>query len=253
MTLFRSLVLCFHAVSDTWSDELSVSAGAIEQHVTNLLRCGYRGATAGELIAGRPRDLHVTFDDAYTSVLNAIPLLRRLGVPATVFACSSYAADGRPLDVPEVIERLAAAPDEMTTLDWEGLRDLADQGVEIGSHTVTHPHLPCLTHVELERELVSSRLEVEGELGRPCRFLAYPFGDENERVREAARRAGYEMAFGLVARGMMGFNRHAVPRVDIYRKDLRLRVALKTSPLRYLRPILRRRRFGGQPRALVQA
>jgi peptidoglycan/xylan/chitin deacetylase (PgdA/CDA1 family) len=253
VTLFRSLVLCYHAVSDTWSDELSVSAEAMEQHVTDLLRRGYRGVTAGEVIAGRRRDLHVTFDDAYTSVLNAVPVLRRLGVPATVFACSSYAADGRPLDVPEVAQRLAAAPDEMKTLDWDGLRDLADQGTEIGSHTVTHRHLPGLTDVELEHELVSSRLELEDELGRPCRFLAYPFGDENERVREAARRAGYEVAFGLVTPVMIGFSRHAVPRVDIYRRDPRLRVALKTSPLRYLRPILRRGRLHEQTPAPVRA
>jgi peptidoglycan/xylan/chitin deacetylase (PgdA/CDA1 family) len=218
----------------------------MEQHVTGLLRRGYRGATAGEVTAGRRGDLHVTFDDAYTSVFNGVPILRRLGVPETVFACSSYAADGRPLDVPEVAERLAAAPHEMKTLDWDGLRDLGSQGVEIGSHTMTHPHLPRLGDAELERELVSSRLELEDELGRLCRFLAYPFGDENGRVREAARRAGYEASFALVAHAS-GFSPYAIPRVDIYRKDTRLRVALKTSPLRYLRASVRRRRLGQQP------
>jgi hypothetical protein len=79
---------------------------------------------------------------------------------------------------------------------------------------------------------------------RQCRFLAYPFGEENERVREAARRAGYEAAFGLVARASTRFSRYAIPRVDLYRNDARSRVGLKTSPLRYLRSIVRRRRLG---------
>jgi peptidoglycan/xylan/chitin deacetylase (PgdA/CDA1 family) len=62
----------------------------------------------------------------------------------------------------------------MKTLDWDGLRGLADQGVEIESHTVTHAHLPDLADAELQHELVRSRLELEDELGRQCRFLAFP-------------------------------------------------------------------------------
>jgi peptidoglycan/xylan/chitin deacetylase (PgdA/CDA1 family) len=247
VTLFRSLVLCYHAASETWSDDLSISAEAIERQITDLVRRGYRGATAGDVVLGRSRDLHVTFDDAYPSVLTVVPALLRLGVPATMFACTGYAEEGRPLDVPEVAERLAAAPGEMRTMDWDALRDLADRGVEVGSHTVTHPHLPRLDDAELERELVDSRLQLEERLGRPCRFVAYPFGDQDDRVREAARRAGYEAAFGLAANArMIGFSRYAIPRVDLYRKDGRTRFSLKTSSLRYFGRIVRKARHGGQ-------
>ena len=82
-------------------------------------------------------------------------------------------------------------------MDWDELRSLADDGIEIGSHTVSHPHLTRLDDATLRLELVDSRERVEDEIGRPCRFLAYPFGEEDGRVRRAARDAGYEAAFAL--------------------------------------------------------
>jgi peptidoglycan/xylan/chitin deacetylase (PgdA/CDA1 family) len=173
----------------------------------------------------------VTFDDAYRNVADALATLEQLEVHATVFACTGYAVDGRPLDVPEVASAAAADPQHMATMNWDELRALADRGVEIGSHTITHPHLPRLGDLELDRELRDSRTLLQDQLGRPCRFLAYPFGDDDERVYRAAERAGYEGAFSL--RGRAGRDdRYAIPRVDIYRKDSSVHVWLKTSSLR---------------------
>ena len=90
-------------------------------------------------------------------------------------------------------------------MDWDALRGLAERGIEIGSHTVSHPHLPLLGDVEVQRELRESRKQIEDELRRPCRFLAYPFGDEDARIRAASAAAGYEAAFG--APGPRGLER----------------------------------------------
>jgi peptidoglycan/xylan/chitin deacetylase (PgdA/CDA1 family) len=232
---FRALVLCYHAVSDSWSDELAVPARQLESQLTSLLRRGYRPTTAGEVLCGRARSLHVTFDDAYENVRNGLEVLERLRIPATVFACTEYAETGRPLDVPELAAEAAAHPQEMATMSWEELRDLSNRGVEIGSHTVTHPHLTRLSDAELDQELRSSRSQLEDELGKPCPYLAYPYGENDERVREAARRAGYGAAFAL----RESFSRpdlFALPRVDLYRRDTRLRAWLKTSLLPRIPP-----------------
>jgi peptidoglycan/xylan/chitin deacetylase (PgdA/CDA1 family) len=82
-------------------------------------------------------------------------------------------------------------------MPWATLPELASRGVEIGSHSVSHPHLPQLTDAELRRELVDSREQIEAEVGRPCRFLAYPYGDDDARVHAAARNAGYRAAYTL--------------------------------------------------------
>lgn len=174
--------------------------------------------------------LHVTFDDAFTSLVEALPALERLGVPVTVFACSEYARDGRPLDVPELARDAAALPGELATMDWEQLRGLAERGVEIGSHTRTHPHLTRLSDEELELELRESRDVLEAELGRPCRFFAYPYGEEDARVRRAVRTAAYEAAFAIQS-DERDVDPYALPRVALFRSDTNpLRAALKTTP-----------------------
>ena len=226
----QPLVLCYHGISDFWNHQLAVTTDAFEQQLRLLLRRGYRPVPAAETVAGRGRVLHVTFDDAYRNVADAVPILERLQVPATVFACTGFASDGRPLDVPEVASAAAADPEHMATMDWDMLRGLVERGVDIGSHTINHPHLPQLADEELDRELRDSRSRLEDQLGRPCKFLAYPYGDDDERVYRAAERAGYEGAFSL--RGADRHDRFAIPRVDIYRKDTSLHVWLKTSFLR---------------------
>ena len=65
-------------------------------------------------------------------------------------------------------------------MTWDELRALAERGVEIGSHTLTHPHLPLLSDEELLRELGDSREQFEAELNRPCRYLAYPYGENDD-------------------------------------------------------------------------
>jgi peptidoglycan/xylan/chitin deacetylase (PgdA/CDA1 family) len=234
----RSLVICYHALSERWQHALALPAATLERQVRLLLRRGYRPGTAAEALEGRGRLFHVTFDDAFRSIELGLPALERLGVPVTVFACSGYADEGRALDVPELAADAARLPDELATMDWDALRGLAERGVEIGSHTVSHPHLPLLSDGELDRELGESKTRIEDELGKPCPLLAYPFGDEDGRVRAAARRAAYDAAFALPGRPGP-FDRYAVARVGIYRRDSLARMATKTSALR--RPAARLR------------
>jgi len=227
---FRGLVLCYHAVSDGWPHALAVGPLAFERQLRDVLRRGFRPGRAEDVVDGRKRLLHVTFDDAYRSVAAAFPTLERLSVPATVFACPGFADGGRPLAVPELADEAAAYASELATMDWDALRSLAARDVEIGSHTVSHAHLTQLGDDELRRELVESRERLEDGLGRPCRFVAYPYGDDDPRVHAAARAAGYEAGFALPG-AESPVDRFALPRVGIYRRDGRARAALKTSAL----------------------
>jgi peptidoglycan/xylan/chitin deacetylase (PgdA/CDA1 family) len=164
----------------------------------------------------RVRRVHVTFDDAFRSIVDVIPELRAREVPVTVFVCTGFAdAGGAPLLIPELASGEPRDVAELATLGWEELRGLAALGVEIASHTVTHPHLPALDDELLAAELERSKGRVEAELGAGCRRLAYPYGEHDRRVRAAAHRAGYEEAFALRRRPG---DRLARPRVDLYRR-----------------------------------
>jgi peptidoglycan/xylan/chitin deacetylase (PgdA/CDA1 family) len=225
------LVLAYHAVSERWRHPLAVSEAMLFRHVRLLLARRYRPVSLDIALEARGRLLHVSFDDAFTSVARVLPGLARLGVPVTVFACSSYADSGAPLDVPELVDEVASHPADLTTMTWDALREITEHGVEVGSHTRSHPHLPELGGDELRRELLESRARLEDELRRPCRFLSYPYGEQDARVRAAARSAGYEAAVALPGIGQP-VDRFAFPRVGIYNRDGVARATLKTSALR---------------------
>ncbi len=224
------LVLCYHSVSDDWEHALSVTPAAFREQVTSLARCGVAPVSAEALAAGERRGLHVTFDDAYKDVLGALPLLEELGLPATIFVSTSFADEGRPLAVPELAADSEAHPELLATMTWDELREVAARGVEIGGHTVSHPHLTRLTDAELDRELTDSKQRIEDEVGRPARLLAYTYGEHDDRVHEAVRRAGYAAAFAQWP-GSSIRNPFALPRVSFYRGESLRRATLKTTRL----------------------
>jgi len=85
-------------------------------------------------------------------------------------------------------------PPQYLPLTWEQIRELDSSGVEIGSHTVTHPILTRISVDKLRYELRESRARLESELGHKVELLGYPNGDHNEAVQVEAARAGYTCA-----------------------------------------------------------
>jgi peptidoglycan/xylan/chitin deacetylase (PgdA/CDA1 family) len=226
----RSVVLCYHAVSEHWPSSLAVRPRQLRAHVAHLLGRGYRPATFSAAVAGRGM-LAVTFDDAFATVGTlGLSVLRELGVPGTVFVPTAFPDSPGPLLWPG-LEQWPDSPyaDELRCLGWDELAALAGCGWEIGSHTVTHPRLTRLDDEQLAAELSGSKRAVEERLGRACCSLAYPYGDEDARVVAAVRRAGYVAAAALPSTPH-GDEPLRWPRIGAYRHDGLLRLATKTSP-----------------------
>jgi peptidoglycan/xylan/chitin deacetylase (PgdA/CDA1 family) len=133
-------------------------------------------------------------------------------VPIQIFVCTGYARDGAPLSIPELA---GDDPEQLSTMTWDELRAHRERGVLFGSHGVSHAHLTELSDDELRRELMESKQQLEDELTTPCTELAYPYGEHDDRVRAAARAAGYLRAYGLRERGR---DPYAWPRLDLYRR-----------------------------------
>jgi peptidoglycan/xylan/chitin deacetylase (PgdA/CDA1 family) len=229
-----ALFLCYHALSERWTSDLSIRPELLERQLRLLVARGYRGATFGDAVAGAAagRTLAVTFDDAFSSVFRlARPILAELGLPGTVFVPTSFAEGGLPLRWPG-IEQWSDGPhaEELTAMSWEELAELADEGWEVGSHTRTHPRLTTLDHARLMDELRGSREACERALDRPCRSIAYPYGDVDDRVSDAARAAGYAAGAAL-PEAPHAFRPLEVPRIGVYEKDRPARFRIKVSPL----------------------
>jgi peptidoglycan/xylan/chitin deacetylase (PgdA/CDA1 family) len=230
-----TVVLGYHAVSRAWPSSLAVTPARLEQQVKWLLARGFRGTTFYEAVVSPParKSFAVTFDDGYRSVLlEGLPVLRRLGVPGTVFPNIAYVDSERLRVGPALQHWLGSAYEaELESMTWDEIRQLSEAGWEIGSHTVTHPYLTEIDDVALDRELRDSKGRLEREIGRPCRTIAYPSGNFDDRVARVAAVAAYEVAGALPRRLPSHPDRLAWPRISISRDDNRVTFALKVSPV----------------------
>ncbi len=230
------LVLCYHALSPTWTAALSTTPQRFERQLSRLCRSGYRGVTFTDAVTSRRRGervLAVTFDDAYRSVIElGLPILERLGLPATVFAPTDFIGVDAPLAWAGV-DTWLGGPDEreLTPMSWSELRALHDAGWEIGSHTCSHPRLSELDGAALSGELERSKRDCERHLEVACTSVAYPYGDVDRRVVDVAHAAGYRAGAALPQGRLGACEALAWPRIGVYNVDGDLRFRLKASRL----------------------
>lgn len=227
-----SLVLCYHAVSESWPADLSIAPGRLRAHLEYLCDRGYRGVTFSELVAGATgKVVAVTFDDGYRSVIElAQPILAELGFPGTLFVPTDWIGTERPMAWPGIEQWLGTEHEaELVPMGWDEVRRLRDAGWEIGSHTCSHPKLTRIDATRLADELGRSRRICEEELGA-CASIAYPYGDHDDSVVLATGAAGYSLAATLPD-GSPPPRPLAWPRVGIYNNDDLRAFKVKTSPL----------------------
>jgi len=208
---------------------------------------------------GRPlprRSVLLTFDDAYRDFKEeAWPILRELGLPATLFVPTAYpgrpdrafwwdrlhrilGGDGpepriepSPLggeglrslppdtrsdiagvrglmkrlsheEVEDVLEELTRSlpsatmsADSPAVLDWDELRELAEDGVALGAHTRWHPALTRTSEDRIREELSASLADLREEIGEVPAVVSYPYGFHNDRVVRIAEEEGFELGF----------------------------------------------------------
>jgi peptidoglycan/xylan/chitin deacetylase (PgdA/CDA1 family) len=133
----------------------------------------------------------VTFDDGIRDVVeNAVPELQKRNIPATMFVVASALGRHAWWWPPSALSEPQAP-----VISAEQLRALPSGLISIGSHTLTHPMLPCLKEEEARRELYGSRAVLEQILGRRVTLFSFPFGAFSPALISWCREAGYERVF----------------------------------------------------------
>ena len=108
-------------------------------------------------------------------------------------------------------------------LTWDEVRKLAaDALCTIGCHTLSHLSLGNLSREDARNEMLRSKAEIEKQIGRPVRHLAYPYGkkpDASTRETELAREIGFASA--VTTRIGNLFDEHRdhllmLPRIPLY-------------------------------------
>lgn len=220
----QTVILMYHIVAEPLSGQearFCCTPRRFEAQMRHLRSAGMRLLTLDEIadaLDGRaewPNEgVAVTFDDGFADTFaNALPVLARYRIPATMFALS---------------DRIGAGNDWMSARGFPArrlmsaaeLKEMAAAGITIGSHTRTHPRLPELDPEQKQDEIRGSRTRLEDLLGRRVDHFAYPYGLFDEGARRAIEAAGYRSACSVRS----GFNgpgadRFLLRRVEVFGGD----------------------------------
>ena len=223
-----------------------VTPQRFERQMRAILDAGYRVVALHDLVrilkAGRIGDLRrsvvLTFDDGYRGqFVFAWPVLQRMRLPATFFVTTGIV--GKPaflghLDIPR--EPAGASPPlAWLPLSWDEVKEMVRQGIDIGSHAVTHRSLGRLSDREAELEVWTSKETLERRAGIEIDLFAYPFGSESRGdfdrgLEETLRASGYRGACTrVIGRSGAASDPLALPRLPMEEGDGPFRVRCKLA------------------------
>lgn len=177
-------VLYYHSVDPTEGNEVTISPDRLRTQLQYIKDQGYTTLTMGELTEYilnnkeiPEKSIVITFDDGYMdNYIHAFPLLKELDMKASIFVIANGIDDGY---------YLASSQ----------LKEMSDAGIDIISHTLTHPDLRNMTYNQQLEEFKSSKSILENITGKEVTALAYPFGYLNDTSKQAAKDAGYTLGF----------------------------------------------------------
>lgn len=177
-------VVYYHSIQALPNNELGMPPEQFEKQMAYLSKEGFHSISTTQLynyyynkgiLPTRP--ILITFDDGYMDNYTvALPIMKKYGFTATLFLIVNKVGDPN-------------------CLTWKEVKELARNGWDIQSHTLTHPDLTTLSLHTLQHELVNSKAALEKQLDKPVHFFAYPSGKHNDTVIKAVKDAGYLMAF----------------------------------------------------------
>jgi len=126
----------------------------------------------------------LTVDDGYSTFLTgAMPLLRQYGFPVTLFVSSGSVGSG-------------------SYLNWHQLRQLQNEGVEIGNHSASHPYFvgnevndPDGWRQKASQDIGSAQKAFKKYLNYIPTAFAYPYGEYSSAMEELLEELGFDAAF----------------------------------------------------------
>lgn len=169
---------------------LYLSAARFDRQLEELRQAGFASVPLAPALQppGSCPPIVLTFDDGIGNVLTyGLPILQRHGYRAIQFLVSERLGQTNTWEQAEG-EAPARLMDDVQVREW------LSAGQWIGSHTRTHPWLTRLPLAAAREQIASSRKDLEDRFGVAVEHFCYPYGDWNERVRDAVAEAGYTTA-----------------------------------------------------------
>jgi len=212
-------VLCYHRFADHCDASLCTPSDLFERQMAYLEKNDYNVISMADFldfVSYRGSIPHkavvITMDDGYSSAYEiAFPILKKHGFTATLFVYTDFVGTSK------------------SAVTWDQLRTMKAAGFEIGSHSLSHCDLTKAKEGEsdeayLERvrkELLLSKKILDEKLDQSTAYLAFPYGEFNQRILSLCEEAGYRLGFS-VKQGGNAFFAHPLNlrREQILRKDM---------------------------------
>lgn len=213
----QPLILTYHSIS-AGSSPLCIPPEIFAEQMEWLAReggCVVPLAKMVDLLARKqpfpPKTVALTFDDAFRDFYQeALPVLRRWRLPATVFVVTTRAGD---------TNRWPGQPawcEQLPLMNWEEIKQVAGEGIDVGCHSRTHPALPELDEQALREEVLTGKKELEAQIGRPVESFCYPYGSWSPPVRALVRQHYRAACSTKMARISPDADPHSLPRIDVF-------------------------------------
>jgi peptidoglycan/xylan/chitin deacetylase (PgdA/CDA1 family) len=201
--------------------ETHTSPQVFSAHMHYLKHHGYHAISVSEAAEAMEEGVKaskavvITFDDGYHDFYtNAYPILMEYGFSATVFIISGLMQD------------VSGTSTQNKYMGWDKVREVHGRGIEIGSHTVTHPKLEWLNPELIDDELELSKQMIEERLGEAIQSFSCPYAFPEHRcefarmLRSRLRAHGYQNAVTTIV-GTAGpaCDRFQLPRLPINSYD----------------------------------
>ncbi|WP_412971626.1 polysaccharide deacetylase family protein [Glaciecola sp. MF2-115] len=186
------VILQYHHVSTETPRSTSVTPSELEQHLAYLsefhnvvsLQTALDAIKSGAALPQKA--VVITFDDGYKNILeNGHSLIRKHGFDYTIFINPAQIG---------VLD---------SQLDWDDVKQMSKEGVTFANHTLDHLHLLDKQANEsksswlkrIEKNIDMAENEIQEQLGYSKKWLVYPFGEFDTKVKDLLKRKGY-LGFG---------------------------------------------------------
>lgn len=239
-------ILMYHMITepqDPIETVLCRTPEAFRQDMQQIREAGYQVVPLAKVLEGLAGKLEfpektvvITFDDGVAcGYENALPILQEFGYPSSIFIVSGcingYTEWGKVFGLPR--RRMLTSSE---------IRALAEAGVDIGAHTVNHAWLAKCDESVARQEIRNSKAALEDILGQAVPHFAYPFGNWNQKVRNAVMEAGYSGACSTMpGRNRPGIDPYLLHRTEIKGSDapwqFRLKLRFATNDMPPLPPV----------------
>ena len=142
-------------------------------------------------ITSKKNLISITFDDGLSSILkNALPELKKREIPTTIFIPAANIGS-----YPKWEQKEQEIYYDDRILNRDEIKELSDQGIEIGSHTLHHADLRNVTSDVAKEELCLSKSILEEITGKEVKSFSFPYGSYNDELINLAFNCGYSFVY----------------------------------------------------------